>query len=578
MKSSKEILKNLKKLEVNNFQSMNLSVLADSSTQYLVRFIKALALENKLNINVWNAPIDQIEQQVFNRESQFYKNKSDLTIVFESTHSLLKKYNQSNDINNFSDIQFERIKKYLNQLISINRDLVFFNFYEINDYIFGNYSSLIESSFIFQLRKLNFLLSNFLKNIDQVRILDVSSIHNSLGSNNFFDPSLYVNYEMVFNIDGNYEVSKKLIDLIRSKKAFFNKCIILDLDNIMWGGIVGDDGIDKIEIGDLGIGKAFKELQQWVKKLKQRGIILCVCSKNNEEVAKEVFLNHPEMVLKLEDISIFIANWDSKVNNIKKIQEVLNIGFDSMVFIDDNKFERNIVRDNIPGITVPDLPEDPSNYLNFLYQHNLFETASYSKSNNDRTEFYRKENDRIKFKELLTDLSDYMIKINMKSQMNNLNSFNIPRVSELSNRSNQFNLRTVRYSQTDLTSIMNSKNYFTFVFDLEDKFGSHGVVSFLIVKSVSNDSAFIENWAMSCRVLERSFEEYILNKVLGFLKEKKFKVLNAEYIQTKKNSLVKDLYSKLGFTKLNDQNFSISLQKIKTLKTFVKENKAKQYE
>ena len=573
MKSSKEILKNLNKFKINNFQSFNLSILSDSSTQYLVKFSKAMALENKLNIEIWNAPIDQIEQQVFNRKSQFHKNNHDLTIVFESTHSLLKKYNKSDDKNNFSDLQFKRITEYLMELITLNKDVILFNFHEINDFIFGNYSSLIEGSFIFQLRKLNFLLSDFLKNVDQVRILDLSSIHNSLGSANFFDSSLYINYEMVFNIDGNYEVSKKLIDLIRSKKSFFNKCIIIDLDNTTWGGIIGDDGIDKIEIGDLGIGKAFKEFQYWVKKLKERGIILCVCSKNTEEVAKEVFLKHPEMILKLDDISVFMANWDSKVNNITKIQKILNIGFDSMVFIDDNSFERNIVRDNIPGITVPDLPEDPSDYLNFLYNQNLFEVNSYSKSTNDRTEFYRKENERTKFKELSTDLSDYMSKIGMISKCNNLNSFNIPRVSELSNRSNQFNLRTVRYSQTDLTKIMNSDNYFGFVFDLQDKFGSHGIVSYVIVKCVSNDEAFIENWAMSCRVLERSFEEYIINEILDFLKSKNYKTLLAEYIETKKNILVKDLYNKLEFSSEDDINFSISLQNFKTLKTYIKDNK-----
>ena len=470
MKSSKEILKNLNKFKNNNFQCLDLCILSDSSTQYLEKFTKALALENKLNIKVWNAPIDQIEQQIFNTKSQFHKNKYEIAIVFESTHSLLEKYNQSNDKKNFSDIQFRRITDYLNELSKINNDIILFNFYEINDYIFGNHSSLIEDSFIFQLRKLNFLLSDFLRNVDQVRILDVSSIHNLIGSTNIFDSSLYVNYEMVFNIDGYYEVSKKIINIILSKKSFFNKCIILDLDNTTWGGIIGDDGIEKIEIGHLGIGKAFKEFQQWVKKLKERGIIICVCSKNTENVAKEVFIKHPEMVLKLNDISVFMANWDSKVNNIRKIQKILNIGFDSMVFIDDNSFERNIVKDNIPGITVPDLPDDPSNYLNFLSNQNLFEIDSYSKSMKDRTELYKKENERIKLKELSTDLSDYMTKIEMKSSLDDLNSYNIPRVSELSNRSNQFNLRTVRYSQTDLTKIMNSKKYFGFVFGLEDKF------------------------------------------------------------------------------------------------------------
>ena len=573
MKTSKEILKNINKFKINDFQSLDLSILADSSAQYLIKFIKALALENELNIEIWNAPIDQIEQQIFNRESQFNKTNHDLIIIFESTHSLLKKYNESKDNDNFSDIQFKRITNYLEDLIASNKDVILFNFYELNDFIFGNYSSLIEGSFIFQLRKLNFLLSDFLKDLDQVRILDISSIHNSLGSNTLFDSSLYINYEMVFSLEGNYEVSKKTIDLIRSKHSFFNKCIIIDLDNTTWGGIIGDDGIDKIEIGNLGIGKAFKGFQHWVKKLKERGIIICVCSKNTEEVAKEVFIKHPEMVLHLDDISVFMANWDSKVNNIKKIQKILNIGFDSMVFIDDNSFERNIVRDNIPGITVPDLPEDPSNYLTFLYNQNLFEVDSYSKSTNDRTDFYKKENERMKFKEISTDLSDYMTELGMKSKLSKLNSFNIPRVSELSNRSNQFNLRTIRYSQSDLMQIMNSNEYFGFAFDLEDKFGSHGIVSFVIVKCVSNNEAFIENWAMSCRVLERSFEHYIMNQILYFLKEKNYKIIVAEYIETKKNSLVKNIYDDLGFSRGKNNRYSIQLKDFKMRKTYIRNNK-----
>tara|TARA_B100000795_G_scaffold234805_1_gene194136 strand:+ start:5087 stop:6805 length:1719 start_codon:yes stop_codon:yes gene_type:complete len=572
MKSSKEILKNINKFKINKFQSFDLSILSDSSTPYLVKFIKALALENKLNMEIWDAPIDQIEQQVFNSGSQFHKKNHDLTIIFESTHSLLKKFNQSNLKNHFADVQFKRITDYLQKLISLNKEVILFNFYEINDFVFGNYSSLIEDSFIFQLRKLNFLLSDFLKNLDQVRILDVSSIHNLIGSTNFFDSSLYINYAMVFNIEGNYEVAIKTFDLIRSKKSIFNKCIIIDLDNTTWGGIIGDDGIDKIEIGDLGIGKAFKEFQQWVKKLKERGIILCVCSKNTEEVAKEVFLKHPEMILKLDDISVFMCNWDSKVNNIKKIQKILNIGFDSMVFIDDNSFERNVVRDNIPGITVPDLPEDPSNYLSYLYNQNLFEVNSYSKSTNDRTEFYKKENDRIKFKDLSTDLSDYMTKIGMKSQLSKLDSFNIPRVSELSNRSNQFNLRTIRYSQSDLVKIMTSSNYFGYVFDLKDKFGSHGIVSYLIIKRVSKDEVFIENWAMSCRVLERSFEQYIINTICNVLKAKKYKVILSEYVETNKNALVKDLYHTLGFSIQESNNYSMSLKNFKRGKTYIKDD------
>ena len=163
------------------------------------------------------------------------------------------------------------------------------------------------------------------------------------------------------------------------------------MDNTLWGGIIGDDGIENIQIGNLGIGKAFSEFQQWIKKLKNRGIIICICSKNTEVLAKEPFENHPDMILKLKDISIFIANWKNMADNIRTIQSILNIGFDSMVFIDDNPFERNILRQNIPEICVPELPDDPAEYLNFLYTLNLFETVNITKDDFKRTVQYQNE-------------------------------------------------------------------------------------------------------------------------------------------------------------------------------------------
>jgi HAD-superfamily phosphatase, subfamily IIIC len=194
----------------------------------------------------------------------------------------------------------------------------------------------------------------------------------SLISNKF-----YINADMPFSLDALPTIAKGVVDIVNACEGKFNKCVILDLDNTLWGGIIGDDGIDNIEIGDLGIGKAFTELQEWLKELKKRGIILCICSKNEEILAKEPFLKHPDMVLSLEDIAVFVANWKNKADNIRFIQNVLNIGFDSMVFIDDNPFERNQVKLEIPELTIPELPKDPVDYLSYLKGLNLFETTSY---------------------------------------------------------------------------------------------------------------------------------------------------------------------------------------------------------
>lgn len=243
------------------------------------------------------------------------------------------------------------------------------------------------------------------------------------------------------------------------------------------GGIVGDDGWENIQVGHgLGIGKAFSEFQQWVKKLKKRGIIIAVCSKNDEKKAKEPFEKNPEMVLKLDDIAVFVANWENKANNIHTIQSILNISFDSMVFLDDNPFERNMVRENVAGVTVPELPEDPSDYLEFLYSQNLFETASYSEDDKERTKQYQVEAKRVSMQKSFTNDADFLKSLDMVSVVKGFDKFNIPRVAQLSQRSNQFNLRTVRYTDAEIFAIEKNDNYVTFSFTLKDKFGDNGLI------------------------------------------------------------------------------------------------------
>jgi FkbH-like protein len=547
MKSFKQLLKN-RNADSSSFEKISVALLSDQSSQFLSKTIFGVGIENSLNISVWEAPINQIEEQIYNPQSDFNNKSFQTSIIFESSHSLLKKYSLNDEKEDFANEQFKRIQKFINfTLDSSQKKIILFNFYELNDFVFGNFSSKNKSSFIFQLRKLNLLISENFLNINKLSILDISSIQNRIGSTIMFDSSLYINFGIILSLDSLPLVSKNIVDIILAQNSIFKKCLILDLDNTLWGGIIGDDGIENIQLGDLGIGKSFVEFQLWIKKLKQRGIIICICSKNRQDVAKNVFINHPDMKLGLEDISVFVANWQSKVDNIKNIQKVLNIGFDSIVFLDDNPYERDTVKENIPSITVPELPLDPSNYLSFLYQENLFETISVSDLDKDRTNLYQTEYERVKSKSTFTDLSDYMTNLKMTSKIELLTSFNIPRVSQLSQRSNQFNLRTIRYTENDLDRVMKSDNDYGLVFDLRDKFGSHGIISFVILNKISSKEIFIENWAMSCRVLERGMEQFILNYITEFSKKKGFSIVTAQYIETKKNIIVKDLYEKLGF-------------------------------
>lgn len=570
-KSFLQLKKNLKK-DFSNFRKIKLAILGDSSTQFLNTVIKGLGYDYHLNLDVFEADYDQIPLQVFDTSSDLYNFNPDFIIIFKSSHKLLQKYNV-NDLQSQSSFAINQIAEieniYTTLSDNINSKIIFYNYTEINDAVFGNFSNKVESSFLFQQRKLNYLLMKFALTAPNLYLCDLSSLQNQIGKGNFFHTSSYINNSMVLSVDALPLVAKYTLDIIKALVGGFNKCIILDLDNTTWGGIIGDDGVEKIQIGDLGIGKAFSEFQLWVRKLKTRGIIIAICSKNTEAVAIEPFEKHPDMVLKMEDISVFVANWENKADNIRHIQNVLNIGFDSMVFIDDNPFERNIVRENLPDVCVPELPEDPADYLEYLYSLNLFETISYSNEDAERTKKYQIESKRVSAQKKYTNEDEFLKSLEMISNVESFNSFNYARIAQLSQRSNQFNLRTVRYSENDIIKISNSKNHFTFTFNLKDKFGEHGLICVIILNKERNSTLFIDTWLMSCRVLKRGMEKFVLNTLVKYAKEHKFEFLKGEYLQTTKNILVKNHFSNLGFNKKNDLYY-LNINDYKTLKTNIK--------
>tara|TARA_B100001063_G_C16773132_1_gene563074 strand:- start:2338 stop:4089 length:1752 start_codon:yes stop_codon:yes gene_type:complete len=561
--------RNLKK-DFSGFKSLNIAILGDSSTQLLNQALKGFGYEKQINFQIHEADYSQIEQEIFNSSSQLYNTNPDFIIIFHSVQKLQSKFYESvaSDKINFALNYIEYLNGLFNKIKeSSEAKILYFNFVEINDFIFGNYGNKVESSFIFQLRKLNYELMRLSINQPNVFINDISSLNNQEGLRYSFDAKLFVNNDLVFSLDFLVKVAKNTTNIILSQLGIFKKCLILDLDNTIWGGIIGDDGLDKIQIGDLGIGKAFTGLQIWAKQLKQRGIILAVCSKNTEHIAKEPFEKHPDMILKLEDISVFVANWDSKVGNIKYIQSVLNIGFDSMVFLDDNPYERGIVKNGIPDILVPELPKDPSEYLGFLNNLNLFETSTFSEEDIERTKQYQEEAKRVVLKNTHNSEAEYLSSLEMISEMKDFDKYSIPRVAQLTQRSNQFNLRTIRYLENEIMNISTSDEYFTLSFDLNDKFGKYGLISAVILKK-DKEHLFIDTWIMSCRVLKRGMEEFVLNKIVDVVMKNGFTKIVGEYIPTPKNGVVKDHFKNLGFV-TEGKNWVLDVNNFKPLKTHV---------
>lgn len=540
-------LKRNQKNDMSNLPTIKVSLLGDSATQFLATAIKGMGIERGYNIDLFEAEYNQVERQVLDPTSDLYQHKAQYTIVFQSTHKLMEKYAMmsADEQVRMADDRLDFIRIICAQ---VSGHIVYYNYPEIEDTVFGSYANKVQTSFTYQLRKLNYELMNLAQECQNLFICDLCGLQNKFGRDMMYDSTVYMSTEMLLSLDALPYVASRTMDIIGSIEGKFKKCLILDLDNTVWGGVVGDDGWENIQVGHgLGIGKVFTEFQEWVKKLKKRGIIVCVCSKNDENKAKEPFAKNPEMVLKLDDISVFIANWENKADNIRIIQSILNIGFDSMVFLDDNPFERNMVRKNVPGVTVPELPEDPGQYLEFLYSQNLFETASYSNADKDRTKQYQVEAKRVTAAKAFTNEADFLKSLNMLSEVKGVDKFNTLRVAQLSQRSNQFNLRTVRYTEDQITAIDQSDKYATFSFTLEDKFGDNGLIAVIIMEKKDAETLFIDTWFMSCRVLKRGMENFTLNILVDYAFQNGFKKIIGEYLPTAKNKMVKELYPSLGF-------------------------------
>ena len=552
MKTFQELKKITKHMPAD-LPAIKVALTGDTATQFLATAIRGTGAERGYQIDLFEAEYNQVERQFLDPSSELYQTDADFIVLFQSTHKLGEKHSllSPSQQESLAEERLAFVASVCENPMLASKKIICLNYPEIEDTVFGSYATKVTSSFTYQVRKLNMGLMDLSQRYANLFICDIAGLQNKLGRDMMFAPNVYVSTEMVLSIDALPYVASRVMDIICAIKGQFKKCLILDLDNTVWGGVIGDDGLEGIQLGHgLGIGKAFTEFQMWVKKLKQRGVIICVASKNNEETAKEPFEKHPDMVLKLEDIAVFQANWEKKVDNIRTIQRILNIGFDSMVFLDDNPFERNIVRENIPGITVPELPQDPGEYLEYLYSLNLFETASYSQADKDRTKQYQVEAQRVSLQKTFSNEADFLKSLDMTSVVSGFNKFNTPRVAQLSQRSNQFNLRTVRYTEADIEALGQNPDVIDLSFTLEDKFGDNGLIAVIIMKKQDEETLFIDTWFMSCRVLKRGMEDFTLNTMVEAAREKGYKRIVGEYLPTPKNKMVENHYPSLGFQKL----------------------------
>jgi len=395
------------------------------------------------------------------------------------------------------------------------------------------------------IQHINNLLSH--KAPDYVHILDIASLASLYGVLNWFDSRFWFHSKQPVSFDCMVPFVRNLAAIIGALYGRTAKCIVLDLDNTLWGGVVGDDGIEGLKIGQGDAeSESFRSFQEYLQRLKARGILLAVCSKNEIENALAPFEQLPDMRLKKDDFVSFKANWDPKPDNLKLIAKELNIGLDAIVFVDDNPAERELVKQMLPQVKVVELSDDPAEYPLLLDQSGWLEIAGLTDEDRKKTDQYRENSQRNKVQALHTDYDSYLKSLNQQADIYSFNKQDLERITQLINKTNQFNLTTKRLNRSDIEALLDRPEIFTASVRLADQFGDNGLIS-IMIGHIEERGLHIDLWLMSCRVFKRGVEQLLANHLFEQAGEMGLDLVHGLYIPTEKNKLVESLYADAGF-------------------------------
>ncbi len=394
--------------------------------------------------------------------------------------------------------------------------------------------------------KINCDLAELARTLPNLFILDLEHLVLKHGIERLFDPRFFYSAKMQYSSFGIQRVAEQLAVAISSVAGRRKKCLVLDLDNTLWGGIIGDDGMENIVLGNDGFGKAFYAFQKIIEKLRSTGTVLAICSKNEEKTALEAINNHPYMVLREDSFAAVRINWEDKASNIKSIARQLNLGLDSFVYFDDSEHEREAVRTLLPEVTVPDLPGDFSEYPGFLSGLPYFETFSCTEEDVRRGQMYSQERKRKELERNIGSFAEFLKSLDIKVNIKKADGFTVPRIAQLTQKTNQFNLTTRRYTESDIREMSEKSSWQILSVSASDKLGDSGIVG-VAISELNGQNARLDTFLMSCRVLGRGIEKAFLAAVLETIKKSGLKTCAAEYVQSRKNAMAKSFLPDNGF-------------------------------
>jgi FkbH-like protein len=432
---------------------------------------------------------------------------------------------------------------------AFNATVIHQTFLDVSEPLFGSFDRHVPTSPTQLVARLNDKLSDAAAT-EGVLLLDIARAAERDGRDSWFDNGRWFQAKQEISPQAAPIYGELLARIVAAERGHSKKCLVLDLDNTLWHGVIGENGLEGIVLGEgSAVGEAHLSLQRYAKQLMERGIILAVCSKNDPIAAEEVFRKHPEMILKRSDFAAFIANWIDKAENLKTIASQLNIGIDSLVFVDDNPAERSRVRRALPMVSVPELPDDAAGYVRCIADAGYFESVSFTSDDQQRTAQYAANAARETLRGAAENIDEFLHSLEMTMESRSFAPVDLTRITQLINKTNQFNPTTRRYTSNDIAQFVAGTENLTLQFRLVDRFGDNGLVSAMILlrDREEQDVLVIDTWVMSCRVFGRQAEFEAMNIAVEAALRIGVRGFRAEYVPTAKNGLVRELFPDLGF-------------------------------
>lgn len=549
----------LNQADLSGLPPLNISVLRNITMEPLEPYLRYLALELGLAAEIKLGGFDTVYQDAVGSPADLLGPDTDCVLVFLRLEGLspeLARNFASLDADGLAAEEAriaDHIKAVVEGIRSQSGAMILWHGFEppVNPAL-GIYDGQTDQGQSAVIARLNDTLRRIMADTPNAYLVDMATCLLRLGAEGFYDQRLWHIGRIPYTRQALQVIAQEEFKFIRPLLGKNKKCLVLDCDNTLWGGIIGEDGISGIALGQSHPGSAFRELQQEVVNLFHRGVIIALCSKNNPEDVWEVFDHHPDMVLQREHVAAFRINWQDKAANLRELAQELNIGLDSMVLVDDSEFEVGAVRRLVPQVEVIHLPvQDAVNHRDTLAGCGLFDTLTLSQEDRRRGRMYKAQVQRSNLKTKFQDMADYLDSLEMTAEVRLADPVAIPRLAQQTQKTNQFNLTTRRYSEADIQELAQAHDSDVIYLRLGDRFGDSGIVGTCILR-YDQDRAVIDTLLMSCRALGRGCEDLLLHQALTLARQKGCSLAVGQYYATAKNAQVADFFARRGFVEQPD--------------------------